>query len=374
MNRLIKACIAMTLLGLLLGNVQAKDSLKELFKNDFKIGASLNRSQFTGQDKTSIEIVKKEFNTISPENELKWETIHPRLGQYDFRFADQYVRFGEENGMEIIGHTLVWHNQTPKEVFQDSTGKPIGRAELLSRMRDHIYTVVGRYKGRIDGWDVVNEALNEDGTLRQSPWMKIIGEDYIAKAFQFANEADPKAKLFYNDYSLENAPKRRGAIRLIKDLQKRGVKIDGIGTQNHNDLYFPSRQQLDETLNEFGKLGIEVMITELDMNVLPNPKGFGGGAEITDNFENRNRLNPYTNGLPKEIQDRQKDRYIELFEVYKKHADSISRVTFWNVTDKESWLNHFPVKGRTNYPLLFDRKGGKKTAYFGLFERFSRRP
>ena len=187
----------------LAAGMDAEPALKDLFKKKFLIGAALNPAQFGESNAMEVALIKRQFNTITPENVLKWEKIHPELGRYDFTLADRYVEFGEKNKMAVIGHTLVWHSQTPDWVFQDDQGRPISREVLLARMREHILTVVGRYKGRIQGWDVVNEALAEDGTLRPSPWRKIIGEDYLLKAYQSAHEADPQAELYYNDYSLE---------------------------------------------------------------------------------------------------------------------------------------------------------------------------
>jgi endo-1,4-beta-xylanase len=345
----------------------AQTTLKDAFKNRFLIGAALNQSQIFEKDTIGIKIVKTQFNTISPENILKWELVHPEPNRYDFEAADRYVALGEKYGMFVVGHTLVWHNQTPEWVFQDSKGGLVNRDELLKRMREHIQKVVGRYKGKIKGWDVVNEALNEDGTLRQSLWLKIIGEDYIAKAFEFAREADPTAELYYNDYSLENEPKRRGAINLVKSLQAKGIPIKAIGSQGHNNLTFPTLEQQDATISEFAKLGIKVNITELDVSVLPDPEGFSG-AEVTLNFEMDKKLNPYKNGLPDEMQKKLADRYAALFRIFLKHHQTIDRITFWNVTDGDSWLNNFPVRGRTNYPLLFDRKGLPKPAFEAIIK------
>ncbi len=187
-------------------------ALKDVFGDCFRIGAAINPSQFMERNAMETALLEQQFNSISPENVLKWQSVHPAPDAYNFAPADAYVAFGEANHMFIIGHTLVWHNQTPKWVFEDDKGQPLSREALLTRMHDHIRTVVGRYKGRINGWDVVNEAVDEDGTLRQSPWMKIIGEDYIAKAYEFAHEADPSAELYYNDYSLENEAKRRAPL------------------------------------------------------------------------------------------------------------------------------------------------------------------
>ena len=337
-------------------------SLKDVFKSDFMIGAALNRRQFSEEDVRALPIIKSQFNTISPENQLKWQSIHPQPDKYDFDGADRYVAFGEKYGMFVIGHTLVWHNQTPAWVFEDGKGNLVDRDTLMGRMRDHIRTVVGRYKGRIKGWDVVNEAVNADGTLRQSKWLKIIGEDYIAKAFQFAHEADPQAELYYNDYSLENEPKRNGAVQLIKKLKADGVPITGVGLQGHNSLTWPSIQQQDATITAFAKLDVKVNITELDINVLPFVSE-EEGPRIKLTAELQPKLNPYASGLPETVNEEQAIRFLELFGVYLRHRDVIDRITFWGVTDADSWLNNFPVRGRTNYPLLFDRKGNAKLSF-----------
>jgi len=347
--------------GLLL-NAPAQPALKDAFKSEFRIGAALNESQFSGSNRCEVALIQTQFDTISPENALKWESIHPKAGRYDFKPADQYVEFGASNHMFIVGHTLVWHNQTPKWVFQDDSGNPVDRDTLLRRMHDHIATVVGRYRGRINGWDVVNEALNEDGTLRQSPWLKIIGEDYLLKAYKFAHEADPQAQLYYNDYSLENTPKRQGAVALIRKLQAQGVAIAGVGLQGHYQMDWPAKADLTEAIETFAALGLKVMITELDMDVLP-PATRSQAAEVGMNFELESRLNPYTNGLPDSMQQALSRRYAELFGVFVSHRASIARVTFWGVTDAGSWLNNWPVKGRTSYPLLFDRQCQPKPAF-----------
>ena len=337
-------------------------ALKDLFKTDFLIGAALNQNQFTERDSRALPIILSQFNSISPENVLKWQSVHPEPGRYAFDAPDAYVSFGEKHHMVIIGHTLIWHNQTPSWVFQDDKKNPIDRDTLLDRMHDHIRTVVGRYKGRINGWDVVNEALNDDGTLRQSPWMKIIGEDYLIKAFQFAHEADPNAQLYYNDYSLENEPKRKGAIALIKKLKAAGVPVYAVGLQGHDNATWPTVAQEDETISAFAALGIKVNITELDLDVLPRPNR-NQSADVSLTAEMRADLNPYSTGLPQAVASAQAARYEQLFRVFVKHRDTIDRVTFWGVTDGDSWLNGWPVRGRTNYPLLFDRSGQPKPAF-----------
>jgi len=348
-------------------HAQNQLSLKEAYKDCFLVGAALNPAQFTGQDQAEDALIKAQFNTISPENVLKWEVVHPRPGDYDFSLADKYVEFGEQNHMFIIGHNLVWHSQVPRWVFQDDKGNPLSREVLLDRLHDHINKVVARYKGRISGWDVVNEALNEDGTLRQSPWMKIIGEDYIEKAFQYAHEADPKAELYYNDYSLENEAKRKGALELIRKLKAKGVPITGVGLQDHVSLDWPTTDQINTTISEFGQLGVKVMITELDVDVLPSPTSTQT-ADVSLKVASDPKLNPYANGLPDAVQQQLAKRYADLFGAYAKHCGLVTRVTFWGVTDKNSWKNNWPVRGRTNYPLLFDRNGQPKPAYDAIIQ------
>src|SRR5689334_7521641 len=337
-----------------------QQTLKDAFKNDFMIGAALNRRQIFEEDKRGGAIVNTQFNSITPENVLKWALVHPEPGRYDFAAPDRFVEFGEKHDMFVVGHTLVWHNQTPRWVFEDDKGNPVDRETLLKRLREHIFTVVGRYKGRIKGWDVVNEALNQDGTMRQSPWFKIIGDDYVVQAFKFAHEADPSAELYYNDYDLELPAKRAGGVELIRKLKAAGVPIAGVGLQNHNLMDWPSTADEDATITAFEQLGVKVNITELDVDVLPRTTK--PGADYAVDVPVTPQLNPYVDRLPDAMRVIQAMSYAELFYVYLKHRDVIERVTFWGVTDGDSWLNNWPIKGRTNYPLLFDRNGEAKPA------------
>ena len=363
--KIICKAIAVTAGVLLAARLGAQPALKDVFEKKFLVGAALNPTQFCESNSLEAGLVKRQFNTITPENVLKWEKVHPEPGLFDFALADRYVEFGEKNCMFIIGHTLVWHSQTPAWVFQDDQGKPATREVLLARMRDHILTVVGRYRGRIKGWDVVNEAVAEDGTLRQSPWLKIIGEDFLLKAYQFAHEADPEAELYYNDYSLENRAKRKGALTLIKKLQAQGVRIAAVGIQGHYNLEWPSASKLDATISAFAKLGVKVNITELDLDVLPHP-GRNVAADVSLNYKSAAKLNPYRNGLPESAQQEITERYAKLFAIFLQHRNEISRVTFWGVTDGNSWLNDWPVAGRTSYPLVFDRAGQPKPAFAAI--------
>ena len=350
------------------GVAQAQPAtLKDAFQGIFRIGAAVNPSQFEEKNARDVAIIAAQFNTISPQNVLKWEAIHPRPDGFNFDPADRYVAFGEKHKMFIVGHNLVWHSQTPGWVFKDDQGAPLTRDALLDRMHDDIRTVVGRYKGRIGGWDVVNEALNEDGSLRKSQWLNIIGDDYIAKAFQFAHEADPSAELYYNDYSLENEAKRKGAVELVKKLKAQGIAITAVGLQGHDKLDWPTAKQQSDTIEAFAALGVKVCITELDVDVLPR-NAPGNSADVSATGAGGAGTNPYTAGLPEPVQQALARRYAELFEIFVKYRAAIGRVTFWGVTDGGSWLNNFPIRGRTNYPLLFDREGKPKAAFSAVME------
>lgn len=332
-------------------------SLKKTFENDFYIGAALNEFQFNKTDSVETALIINEFNSITAENMMKSMHIHPQKDTFNFKQADKFVAFGEKNNMFIHGHTLIWHSQLApwiKEI-KDST-------EMVNFMKNHIQTIVNRYKGKVNSWDVVNEALNDDGTLRKTVFLDALGEDYLALAFKLAAEADPEAELYYNDYSMADAPKRKGAIKLVKSLQEKGVKIDGIGMQGHWGLNFPDLKEIDKSLTEYAALGIKISITELDITVLPNPFEVHG-ADVNMSFENNETMNPYPNKLPDSINDKLAKRYEDIFKILLKHKDNISRVTFWGVNDGQSWLNNWPINGRTNYPLLFDREFKPKKAH-----------
>jgi endo-1,4-beta-xylanase len=342
-------------------------SLKEVFKKDFLVGAALSTSQVMGEEPKSLELVAKQFNAISPENLLKWQEVHPKSDEYRFDAADRYVDFGHQHGMFVLGHNLVWHNQTPRWVFEDGAGKPLNRDALLDRLRDHIATVVGRYKGRITGWDVVNEAVDDDGKLRKTKWKEIIGDDYLEQAFQMAHDADPNAELYYNDYNEWQPAKRRGIKELVHRLRAKGVRIDGLGLQGHWGMTYPSANEIEAMFQDYGDLGIKLMITELDVTVLPDANR-ARGADITRNEALRKELDPYADGLPPEIQKQLADRYAEIFRIFVKHSDKLKRVTFWGVHDGQSWRNGWPMRGRHDYPMLFDRELKPKPAFEAVIQ------
>lgn len=338
--------------------------LKDIFKDDFYIGAALSLDQISGREPEAMALVAKQFNTITPENILKWEEVHPQPDRYNFEAVDRYVAFGEKHNMHIIGHALVWWHQTPDWVFQDPSDKPLGREALLQRMKDHILTVMGRYRGRIHGWDVVNEAIMADGSWRKSRWYEILGEEHVAKAFEFARQADPNAELYYNDFNLEDRPKCEGVMRLVRNLQARGIRVDGVGIQGHWFVDHPPMSEIENHFLALAGLGLKLMITELDIGVLPYYPLESKIVDISSfDAETQKKHNPYPNGLPDAAQKDLAERYAELFSLLRKHRDKFSRVTFWAVHDGQSWRNYWPITGRADYPMLFDRRCQPKPAF-----------
>jgi endo-1,4-beta-xylanase len=334
-------------------------SLSGAFEPHFRVGVAVAPSSV--DDAAIVDVIEQQFNHLSPENLLKWSSVHPEPDTYFFDFADEYVTFGEERGMTIYGHVLVWHQQVPDWVFRDEGGQDVTADVLLGRLREHITMVGGRYGGRIQYWDVVNEAFNDDGSLRDTPWRRILGDDYVAQVFQLADELLPDSKLVYNDFSLASANKRRGAVAMVNDLKSRGIRIDAIGEQGHYNMTYPAVSQLEQMFEDFSALDVEVLITELDIDVLPNDSGIQG-ADLGQSEAFDAKYNPYPMCLPQAKDEELSQRWRTLFEVFVRHAADIEAVTFWGVSDAQSWLNNWPVQGRTNYPLLFNRDLTAKSA------------
>ncbi len=337
--------------------VVADGTLKDAFKNDFLIGAALNATQIEEKDPQAKNFIPAQFDAITPENIMKCEVIHPGWNEYNFTLADKYVAYGQSHKMFIVGHTLIWHSQLSPFVKNIKSSD-----SLLLFMTNHINTVAGRYAGKVNSWDVVNEALNEDGTLRNSIFLEKLGEDYIRKAFELAAKAAPNTELYYNDYNIEQPKKRAGVIALVKKLKASGTRIDGVGIQAHWSIKGIPLQDIENSILEYSALGLKVSFTELDLTCLPNPWDLKG-AEVNQNFEGSPTMNPYPNGLPDSIQVKLAKCYEDLFKLFIKYKDKIERVTFWGVNDGQSWLNNWPIRGRTNYPLLFDRNFKGKPAF-----------
>jgi endo-1,4-beta-xylanase len=337
--------------------IEKKLSLKDAYKKYFYIGAALNTAQIEEKEPNAAILVPQQFSSITSENIMKAEVIHPEWDKYNFDLADKFVAYGKKNNMFVVGHTFVWHSQLPSFINSN-----ISSDSLLLFITNHINTVGKRYSGKVHSWDVVNEALNEDGTMRKSIFLEKLGEDYIVKAFQLAAKADPKAELYYNDYNIEQPLKRAGVIALIKKLKASGTKIDGIGIQAHWSINGPPLNDVENSIKEFAALGLKVSFTELDLTALPNPWDLVG-ADVNQNYQNNPTLDPYTKGLPDSMQVKLAKGYEDLFKLFIKYKKNIERVTFWGVNDGQSWLNYWPINGRTNYPLFFDRNFKPKLAF-----------
>ncbi len=335
---------------------QPVPSLKDTFKNDFGIGTCLNNAQINEIDPQTTAFIVRQFNMATPENIMKSALIHPGWDTYNFEMADKLVAFGQKHNIKINGHTLVWHSQLPGFV------RGIKSADSIRTFfTNHIKTVAGRYDGKVLSWDVVNEALNEDGTMRKTVFLQYLGDDFVTEAFRLAQQAAPKTELYYNDYNNEQPKKRAGCIALIKKVKDAGVRIDGVGIQGHWHVGKVPLKDIEESILQYSAMGLKVMFTELDIEVLPrNFQGADVGQRMTANAQS----NPYPDALPDSVQTQLANDYESLFKLLLKHKDKVTRVTFWGVNDGDSWLNGWPIRGRTNYPLLFDRKNQPKPAFY----------
>ena len=344
----------------------AATGLRAAYKNDFLIGAALSASIIQQQDPQLVALINKDFNSITPENCMKWGEMRTEDGSWKWQDADAFVEFGSKYKLHMVGHTLGWHSQIPDSVFKNKDGSYISKTELAKKQKEHITTIVSRYKGKLAAWDVVNEAVGDDNKMRDSHWYKIMGDDFLVNAFNLAHEVDPKAHLMYNDYNNERPEKRQATIDMIKRLQQRGTPIHGLGMQAHIGLE-TNMQDFEDSILAYSALGLKIHLTELDIDVLPSVWNLPV-AEISTRFEYKPERDPYTKGLPKEIDEKLAKAYESLFKILLKHRDKIDRVTFWGVSDDASWLNDFPINGRTNYPLLFNRQHQPKAAYFRLLD------
>lgn len=328
--------------------------LKDYYEKYFPIGAAVNPADINGAEG---KMILRHFNSITAENAMKMGPLHPQERRFYWGQADSIVAFGTKNKLKIRGHCLVWHTQAPRWLFRRPDGKLVSKEILLGRLQNHINTVVSRYKGKIYAWDVVNEVIADDSAnFRKSPLYEIAGEEFIEKAFQFAHQADPKAILFYNDYNTENPVKREKICLMLKKLLARGVPIHGIGLQAHWSINTPSREELEKSIKMFSSLGLAIQFTELDISVYPGNQGgqiIGGQVETTAAV------------FTKEMEEKQREKYKMVFEVFRKYKKNITGVTFWNVSDRYSWLDH---RGKKNFPLLFDFNLQPKKAYYEVIK------
>ncbi len=330
--------------------------LKDVYKNYFPIGVAVSAHDLSNS--AEVNLILQQFNSLTPENDMKWGVIHPADSVYNWKNADIIVDFAQKHGLRVRGHNLCWHEQNPSWLFKGADGNQVTKQVLLKRLKDHINTVVKRYKGKIYAWDVVNEAIDDDSTkfLRNSLWYRICGDDFIIKAFEYAHEADPNAVLFYNDYNTERPEKRERVYKLLKKLVEAKVPINAVGIQAHWSIYEPAANDLIKTIKRFSSLGLKVQVTELDISIYPWEKG-------------RRSIRPGESGIytPK-LEQMQQDQYARVFKVFRNYKDIITGVTFWNIYDGRTWLDNYPVAGRKNYPLLFDEQLKPKKAYFNVID------
>lgn len=324
----------------------------------FKLGVAVSNAQINdianGRKTQALDLIKRNFNQVVAENAMKDQPLQPIEGHFAFDAADAFVDWSNKNGMKTMGHVLLWHSQLPGWFTRGDNGKLCSREKLLDRMENHIKTVVTHFKGRVAGWDVVNEAVEGDGSYRRSDFYKILGEEFIDYAFKFAHEADPDCELWYNDYGNESAKKNETIASIVRRLKSKGMRIDGVGLQTHIRIDSPSIESYENAINLFVAEGVKVAITEMDISVLPS--AWGLTAEVSTKVEYREKLNPWPDGnLPPEVDKQLGERYAEWFRMFRRHAASIDRVTVWGLSDSSSWLNDFPVPGRTDYPLLVTR-------------------
>lgn len=374
MNR--NCIIAVTGVVLLAGftmyssGAESRRSLRTAVAGLFELGVGI--SDRIPERTNDWPLLTAQFGTMTPENCMKPVAVQPVEGQFNFAQADAFVEFAARQGLKVVGHCLVWakDDRTPPWFYRDGD-KPASRELLLERMRKHIDTVVGRYRGRIAAWDVVNEAL-DDGTnfLRPSGWEQACGEEFIVKAFEFAHQADPDAILIYNDYNNELPAKREKSIRLLRSLRAKNVPVHAVGLQGHYELGRLPLADLEATLVAMRELGAKVVVSELDIDVIPRARWWADGGKYRDELA---KVNPYRDGCPPEILKQQAEEYAQLFRLFRKHADGIARVSFWNLHDGQSWLNYFPWQ-RENHPLLFDRNGQPKPAFDAVMQALSAKP
>lgn len=333
-------------------NNSTDKGLKDYYNNFFTTGVAVSIQSIKNKDE--VQLILKNFESITPENAMKMGPIHPKEKEYNWKDTDAIVDFAVQHHLKIRGHNLCWHQQTPDWFFKDSAGNLVTKLVLLQRLKDHITTVVNRYKGKIYAWDVVNEAIddNPNNFLRNSLFYQICGEDFISKAFEYAHAADPAAILFYNDYNTERKEKTDRIYILLKNLKEKGIPVDAVGLQGHCSIFEPTKNELEYTIQKFASLGLTIQVTEMDVSIYKWEK------------ETRIKSTTDTDILTTELEQLQAEKYKMLFAVFRKYKKYITGITFWNISDRTTWLDTYPIKGRKNYPLLFDTHLQPKKAFW----------
>jgi endo-1,4-beta-xylanase len=353
--------------SLLLGSVLlcpsllGAETLREAAGDRLLVGCAVATQDLDNPELATL--ITEQFGCITPEYELMPRYLVDDGGRFTFDRGDRVVAFAEAHHMPVFGQMLVWHYVTRKWLFEDPGGKPLPREEALANLKKYVDAVMGHYRGRIKAWNVVNEAISdkEDEYLKDTPALRAIGEDYVEQAFKLAQAADPQAKLYYNDYNIEQSPKLEKAVRLVRSLQAKGARIDAVGVQGHWLIDRPPTDRIEKGIDALAATGVKVMITELDVDPLPR-KTSGRDMAVT-----KEGANPYPHGLPPEMQQRLARRYGEIVRAVVRHR-AVEAISFWGTHDGRSWLNDFPVKGRTNHPLLFDRQYQPKPALDAVIE------
>lgn len=344
------------LLALALAAPARAETLREAAGARLLVGCAVNTADL--RDPKLAGLVAAQFNCLTPEYEMMPEKLMEETGRFHFEQADEIVSFAQAHGMPVCGHMLMWHFVSRRALFEGPDGTPLPRDRALANLERYIREVMGHFKGRVKAWNVVNEALSDrDGEyLRDTPARRAIGDDYVEKAFAFAHAADPTADLYYNDYNVEQPAKLARTLRLVRELQSKGVPLAAVGIQGHWLLDWPPPDLIGRGIDALAATGVKVMITELDVDPLPR-RGSGADMAVTEQG-----ANPYPDGLPPDVQARLARRYAEIVSTVVRRP-AVTTLGFWGTHDGRSWLNDFPVKGRTNHPLLFDRNLQPKPAF-----------
>ena len=319
------------------------------------------------QNPKMTALILEQFSAVTAHRDMMPALMVDDEGRYTFQAGDAVAEFAVGNQLAFYGHMLVWQHLSRDWLFKDKAGRPLSRDQALANMQSFISTVVGHYRGKVKSWDVVNEALSDADHeyFRDTPARRAIGDDFIIHAFKFAQAADPDAELYYNDYNIELPVKRQKTLRLLRELRAAGVRVDAIGIQGHWMLHTPAPDVISDAIREFHEAGFKVMITELDVDVLPRTVS-GANLETVEHGPN-----PYPDALPEDIQLQLAKRYGEIFDAILK-PPGVTMITFWGTHDGRSWLNNFPVKNRTNHALLFNRALEPKPAFYAVIEALQR--
>jgi endo-1,4-beta-xylanase len=332
------------------------DTLRAAAPTRIQIGCCVNSSGL--QNPKIAALVTKQFNCLTPEYELMPQFMVDQGWRFTFERGDQVIAFAATHHLPVYAHLLVWHFVTRDWLFADANGQPLSRTNALANLQHYINGVMRHYQGRVQAWNVVNEALSDQPGefLRDTPAKRAIGEDYVEKAFEYARQTDPQAELYYNDYNIEQPAKLAKTLKLIHQLQAKGIRLDAVGVQGHWLLNWPPTRTIEQGIDALAATGVKVMITELDIDPLPRESS---GADMT---ASETGPNPYPHGLPPAMQQKLAQRYGEVVAAILRHP-SVVMINFWGTDDGHSWLNDFPVKNRVNHPLLFDRQLEPKPAH-----------